>query len=149
MPVTATPVFAQAVNFGKVAITAANTKSDGSGTVATDIFLLATAGANGSFFEDVRFSFGASSAATATTATVGRVYIASTNTGALTAGTNSWLLGEVYMPSQTADSTNAATTAFSVPIYRKIPSGLYILVSTHHAPAANTSVHATLSGEDF
>jgi hypothetical protein len=149
MPANTAPIFSLTPNNGKVSVTAALTKSDGTGTIATDIFKLFTAGANGSYVGDVRFSVAASAAGTASTATVARVYLATTGSGATTGGTNVFLLAEAALPSQTADSTTTPTFPAVVPLNRALASGEFILVSTHHAPAASTAVHATCNGGDF
>ena len=149
MPANTSPIFSLTPNNGKVSVSAALTKSDGTGTIATDIFKLFTAGANGSYVGDVRFSIAGTTASTASTATVARVYLATTGSGATTGGTNTFLLAEAALPSQTTDSTTIATYPVVVPLNRALASGEYLLVSTHHAPAANTQVHATCNGGDF
>jgi hypothetical protein len=149
MPANTSPVFSLTPNNGKVAVTAALTKSDGAGTVGTDIFKLFTAGTNGSYVGDVRFSIAGSVAAAASQATVARVYLATSGSGALVAGTSVFLLAEVALPTQTTDSTTSPTFPAVVPLNRALAPGEFLMVSTHHAPAANTAVHATCNGGDF
>src|SRR6266566_1177651 len=103
VPANTSPVFTLVPNVGLAAPSAANTKSDGAGTVGTDIFKAFTAGANGSFVTRVRINPVASAAGTATTATVGRVFYSTVTSGATT-NANTFLLGEVTLPSVTADS---------------------------------------------
>lgn len=150
MATTPTPVFAQTPAVGPVAITAALTKSDGTATgIATDIFKAFTTGSNGSYVQGVRVSQGATAAGTSTTATLLRVYLSTKTSGATTGGTDTWLLAEQMLPSQSADSASAPTATYFVPIGMVVPTGYTILVSTHHAPAANTVVSAIVVAEDY
>lgn len=150
MPANTSPIFTLTPNVGKANITAANTSSSGTGNITTPtIFVAFTAGANGSFVSRLRFNVVATTAGTATTATVGRVYLSTISSGATTGGTDTWLLGEVTLPSVTADSSSAPTNPIEVMLNFAIPSGSTILVSTHAAPAANTSVQATCFGGDY
>jgi len=144
-----TPVWAKKGNTGSVKITAANTKNDGTGTIGTDIFLALTADAtNGAFVSRVRFTASASVAATATTATVARVYISSKAAGATT-NADTFLWSEVACPLVTADQTTTATYPVEIGLGFALPPGWTILVSMHHAPAANTSWQATVIGGDY
>ena len=64
------PIYSKVGKISGVEVTAANTKSDGAGTIGTDIFLAFTADAtNGSFVRDIKTFLTATTAATATTAT--------------------------------------------------------------------------------
>lgn len=117
----------------------ANTKSDGTGTIGTDMVLAFTADAtDGSRVERLRFMPCASTAATATTATVLRVYISTVSSGSTTrADTILW--AEVACPSTTADQTTVAVNPIEVPFGISLPAGNTILWSMHHSAAANTS----------
>jgi hypothetical protein len=148
MPANTSPVFTLTPNIGIVSPTAANTKSDGGGTVATDIFKAFTAGANGSFVWRVRINPVASAAGTATTATVGRVFYSTVTSGATT-NANTFLIGEVALPSVTADSASAATNPIEIIINMAIPTGSFIHVTTHAAPAASTLQQFTVIGGDY
>lgn len=149
MTANTNPIFGIAPNAGGVAITAANTSSAGGGTIGTDIFKAFTAGANGAWISKVRLNPVATVAGTATSATVGRVYLSSKTSGATAAGTDTWLIAEVTLAAQTADSTSAATNPIEVPCNFAIPAGYTILATTHAAPAANTSWQATVYGSDY
>jgi FlaG/FlaF family flagellin (archaellin) len=149
MPANTNPIFSDTPNVNGCLITAALTKSNGDGTIATDIFKAFTAGADGAYVSKVRFSPCATTAATATTATVGRAYLSSQTSGATTGGTNTWLLGEVALPAQTADHSTNPTSPIEIPIGFAIPAGYTILVSTHAAPAANTQIEALVIGGDY
>lgn len=149
MPANTSPIFTLTPNYGGGAATAANTVGDGGGTVGTDIFKVFTAGSNGSWVARIRFQAVASAAATATTATVARVFVSTVGSGA-TANTNTFCVAEITLPSVTADSSSAATNYIEVPLNFAIPSGSYIHVTNHAAPAANTRWHVTLPGSgDF
>lgn len=157
MPANTSPIFPLTPNcpVGKKVGIAANVKSDGTGaqignggTAGDDMILVFTAGSNGSFVESVKFSPSGSTAATATAATVLRVYQSSQTTGATTAG-NTTLLAEVQAAAQTADQTTTATFAFEVPLNKKIPSGQTILVSSHIVNNANTNWCVICYGGDY
>lgn len=143
------PQFTKNGTLGFVPITAANTKSDGAGTIGTDIFKAFTADStNGSFVEYVRFNPTATAANTTTTATVGRVFASSQTTGATTSA-NTIMLAEVALPSVSADSSTVANNPIDVPLNIRLPAGYTILVTCHSAPAASTAWTATAVGGDF
>lgn len=130
-------------------LSAANTKSDGAGTIGTDIFKIFEAHAtNGSYVSSVRVTPFASVAATATTATVIRIFLSSQTSGTVTSA-NCWLLQEIPMPTQTADHSTVAIFPNEIPINRAIPAGYTILATTHAVPAANTGFMAIAFGGDF
>lgn len=145
----AQPQFTRQGNVSSVAVTAANTSSEGGGTVGTSIFLAFTADAtNGSYVDFLRWAPTASTAGTSTTATVGRVYISSITSGTTTSA-NTFLIGEINLPSVTADSSSAAINMYDIPLGFRIPAGNTILVTNHAAPAANSQWVATVFGGDF
>jgi len=118
----------------------ANTNSDGTGTVGTNMTRLFLADSvNGSYVQRVRFSPSATTAATATSATVIRVYISSITSGVTSPGNNIWLWQEVASPAQTADQTTTATNFIEVPLNFILPAGWTIMASSHIVNAANTS----------
>lgn len=122
----------------------ANTKSDGVGTIGTDLVKVFTADAtNGSYVSSIRLCPYASVASTATTATTIRIFLSSATSGATTAAT-AWLIQEVAAASQTADASTAATFYIEIPINRPIPAGYTILVSQHVVAAANTGWQAVV-----
>lgn len=143
MPANTSPIFVLTPKAPAISITAANVKNDGAGTIATDMFLLHTAGANGSWIGRVRFVVSGSTASTASTATVGRVY-KSTQTSSTTTNANTFRIDEIAIPSITTDQTTVQTTFFEIQINSFLTAGETLLVSTHHAPAANTAVQAIL-----
>jgi hypothetical protein len=149
VPANTNPIFTLTPNVGVVPVTAANTNSQGSGTIGTDIFKAFTAGASGSFVTRVRWSPTASAAGSNTTATVARVFLSSQTSGATTGGTNTWLLGEITLAAQTADSTASAVYQLELMLNMAIPAGYTILVTNHAAPAANTNWQAMVIGGDY
>lgn len=126
----------------------ANTKSDGAGTIATDMVKLFTAGADGAYINKIRLQPAASAAATATTATVARFYI-STISSSTTTRADTFPFAEIALAAQTADQTTTATTYYEVPCGFYIPTGYYIHFSMHHAAAANTSWAAIVFGGNY
>lgn len=127
---------------------AANTKSDGQGTIGTDIFKAFQAGANGSYVTRIRLHPVATVAATATTATLLRIFISSATSGATTQA-NTFLFQEVAAPSQTADHSTSATNFIEIPFGFALPANYTILVSSHVVNAANTSWTAMVVGGDY
>lgn len=143
------PIFTEAGRVSTVAITAANVKSDGAGTVGTDIFLAFTPGADGSLVTRAIWTPVNSTISTATTATVGRLFIASTNTGTLTAGTNVWSIGQEWTLIAQTPTATGAVSPIVAPLNIIVPSGYYLMATTHHAPAANTGQHLSIIGGDY
>lgn len=125
-----------------------NVKSDGTGTVGTNLVVAFTAGSNGSFLQKIRASPAAALAATATTGTVLRVFLSSANAGSITTGSISQL-AEMACPAQTACQTTVAVTPVEIPLGMLVPSGSFILVSMHAAAAANTSWQFIAIGGDY
>jgi hypothetical protein len=117
----------------------ANADSDGTGTIGTDMVVAFTADATeGSRVERLRYMPCASVPATATTATVLRVYISTVSSGATTRG-NTFLFAEVACPATTANQTTVAVNPIEIPMGVSLEPGETVLWSMHHAAAANTS----------
>lgn len=146
------PIFVLTPNIGRALFpTTGLTKSDGSSGVSgigTDMAVAFTPGAFGSFVEKIRFSPVASVAATATAATVLRLYISTQNTG-VTTSSNTTLIAEIGAAAQTADHSTNATNYFEIPLNIKLPTATYLLISTHAAPATNTQWQSVAFGADF
>lgn len=126
----------------------ANTKSDGAGTLGTDIFLLVTAPTDDCFIEFIRLMPYATAAATNTTATVARFYV-STVGSSTTTSADTHLIAEVSLGVQAADSSTAAVSPIDVPLNIRVPSGSFIHVSMHAAPAANTGWQVAAFGGNY
>lgn len=148
MPANTTPIYTLTPITPSVQLTAANTRSDGNGTIGTDIFRLMTAGSNGSFLSSIRFMPWATVAGTATTGTVIRVYLSSQTSGATTSA-NTFLIGEYSAAAQTADSATVGVYPIDAQINRALSAGEAVLISIHAAPAANTGWAATGFGGDY
>ena len=100
MAANSNPRFTKIGKISSVLVTAANTSSQGGGTVATDIFLAFTADStNGSFVERVRL-IPTATAATTTTASVARVFVSSVASGATTSA-NTYLLSLIHISEPT------------------------------------------------
>ncbi len=149
MPANTDPIYSRQGLKGSVLVTAANTSSQGGGTVGTDIFLAATCDAtNGSFIQRVRW-IPTATTPTATGATVGRVFLSTIASGATTSA-NTWLWQEIVLPITSADNATAAVNFFDIILGFAIPSGTQtILVTNHAAPAANTAWRAIVIGGDY
>ena len=148
MPGNATPQFTRQGAITAVRITAANTSSEGDGTIGTTNFLVFTADAtNGSFVEFVRIMIRAT-APTASTGTCIRLFI-STQTSGATTSANTNLFAEATYPQQNADSATVATVWVDVPCNFRLPAGQTILATSHNAPAANTSYAAMAIAGDY
>jgi hypothetical protein len=120
-----------------VAVTAANTSSEGGGTVGTSNFLCVTGGANGTLVSKIRWQLTASVAGTGSTGTVGRIFYSTVGSGATTSA-NTFLIDEVNLPALTADSATVSLPSFDRPLDFEVPSGGFLLVTNHAAPAAST-----------
>jgi hypothetical protein len=128
--------------------TTANTKNDGTGTIGTDMLLAFTAGASGSFIDRIRLHPAGSTAATATTATVGRIYFSTAASGATT-NDNTRLWQEVACPAQTTDQTTTATVPIDIQVGIRLEANHTILFSMHHVAAANTVWEVTVIASDY
>lgn len=149
MTLTATPVFGQTPKVSSTTVTAANTKSDGAGTVATDIFKAASIGANGAApGARVRFIPTATAAATVTAATTARVFV-STVGSSTTSSADTYLVAEVSLPAITADHSTTAVPFYDVVLPFALPANSFIHVTNHVAPNANTAWRAVASWTDL
>lgn len=143
------PIYTGTPEIQGVVIGTQNTRSDGNGTIGTDIWLAFTADATeGSFVSKIRFNPIASVAATATAATVLRVFIADVTSGATTSS-NCRLFQEIPAGAQTAAQTTTATFFHEIPLNFGLKAGQSILVTTHVANNANTNWQALVFGGDY
>jgi hypothetical protein len=150
MPANIDPIYSRVGAISGVAVgLAANTSSSGTGTIGTDIFKVFTADAtNGSWVSRIRLHPVATVAATATSATVIRIFISSQTSGSTTQA-NTWLFQEIGAASQSADNSTAAANALEVPLNIALPPSYTILVTNHAVNAANTSWTATVFGGNY
>jgi hypothetical protein len=143
MGANAVPRYTATPNNGYALVDAANTNSDGTGNVTTPtMYVLITAGTNGTLLNFVRVMVSASAASTANAATVIRLYLSTISSGATT-NANTHLIAEIAIPSITADQSTVSTPYFDVPLGMDIPSGYLLLASSH--VAANASQHNSVS----
>lgn len=159
MAANTSPIWSLSPSIFGCQFTVANTRSDGAGTIGTDIFKAFTADAtNGSYVSRIRLACVGIVAATATSSTVLRVFISSVSSGTTNgAGTpapplaspNCWLFTEIAQAAQTTDSSSAATYQVEIPLNFALPAGWTILVSTHVVAAANTHYQATVFGGNY
>jgi hypothetical protein len=148
MPGNTDPIFSKNGAINSVLVTAANTSSQGGGTIGTDIFKAFTADAtNGSFIAKVRF-IPTATTPTTTTATVGRVFISSVTSGATTSA-NTFLVAEITLAAIAADNASSAALYYDLLLSTPIPAGYTILVTNHAAPAANTAWRAVVFAGDY
>lgn len=143
------PIYASVPLNGFASLSAANVRNSGTGTIGTDIFLAFTAGTDGSWVSKARINIAATTAATVSSATVIRLYLSSLGSGATTGGTDTWLIGEVAIPSLTVDQTTTANPFYEIPLGFAIPSGYRVLASTHIVPAANTTHQVIVFGGNY
>jgi hypothetical protein len=151
MPANTAPIFTLAPKVGTTTITTAQTNSQGTGTIGTNIFLAFTAGANGSYLQKIRFSLGGATANTASTAGVLRVYVSTISTGPTTSA-DTFLYQEVSAATQTPNVVTTLTTATSpieVPLNFAIAFGSTILVGASAVTSANTVWNAVVFGGDY
>jgi hypothetical protein len=145
----AQPQFTRNGNVQSVAVTAANTSSEGGGTIGTNIFQAFLADAtNGSFVDFLRF-MPTASATTTTTATIGRVFVSSQSGTSATTSANTWCIGEVVLPAVSADSSSAALSPIDFPLGFRLPAGYTILVTNYVIPQTNTQWQCTVFGGDY
>lgn len=141
MPANTLPQYIATPNLKPVAITAANTSSEGGGTIGTNIFLVITGGSNGTYVGKIRF-MPTASAPTTMTSTVGRVFKSTKASGATTGGTDTFLFAEVVLGAASADSASVANNPVDVEVGQFLASGDTFLVTNHAAPAASTQWQA-------
>jgi hypothetical protein len=143
------PRFTKVAKIGFVGVTAANVKSDGAGTIATDMFLAFTADAvNGSFVERLQWAPTSSTAANFTNATTARVFFSTLGAGAVTSATTV-LIRETSLQAWTIDHSTQGIPPFDVPLGFAMPPGTFLLVTNHVAPAANSVWRAVVYGGDY
>lgn len=150
MPGNIDPIYSKIGSISGVQVgETALTRSDGSGTIGTDMARLFIADPiNGSWVSRVRFSPSGVVAAVATAATVLRVYVSSKSTGGTLQG-DTWLIQEVAAPAQTSDQTTTATNFIEVPLNFALPPGYSILASSHVVNSANTNWTAICFGGNY
>jgi hypothetical protein len=152
MPANTAPIYGLVPNIGfaNISTTSTLTRSDGVGTIGTNLFKAFTAGVNGSFIQKVRFLPVANTAAVTTVATTLRVFISTVGTGSTTAA-DTYLIGEVSVPGLTTAAANstAAVNYYELPLNFAIPSSDFIYVGQHVAQTTNQNWLAVVIGSDY
>lgn len=142
------PIYTETPVINSVQLATGNARSNGGGTIGTDMFLIAKAGLDGAYISSIRFMPWASVAGTATTATVIRIYTSTIDSGATTSA-DTFLYKEISVAAQTADSTTAGVYPIDEILNMALPAGMTILCSIHATPAANTGWAATGLGGGY
>lgn len=127
---------------------AALTRSDGVGTIGTNLVKLDTAAADGTFYRHLLIKACASAAATTTAATVIRLFHSTVDSGATTVN-DTMLIGEVQIPAISAANATGATPDFIIPINFALESGHTLLVGTSVSPSASVSFSCVLVAGDY
>jgi hypothetical protein len=136
------------VSFGTLTGNIGLTRSDGVGTIGTDMFKVFTADAtDGSFVSKLRIS-AAASASTSMTASVIRIYISSITSGATTAA-DTMLYAEVAVAALAAAHTSNATNFYEVPFNVALAPSQTILVSIDDNLATNTRWQILVFAGDY
>lgn len=149
MPANTNPVYSLSGKLAPITlVAAANTRSDGAGTIGSDMTLVCQGGSNGSLLSRARFIPVASVAATTTSATTLRLYVSTQSSGATT-NANTFLIGEITAGAQVADHSTNAIFPYEQPLDFVLPSGWSLLASQHIVPASNTNWQCVVFGGDY
>jgi hypothetical protein len=150
MAANTSPIYSLTPNIGDVNIltTSTMTRSDGVGTIGTNLFLAFTAGLDGSFVQRVRFIPVSSAAAVNSVATTLRVFLSSLNVGTTTTS-DCYLIAEISVPIISTANSTSAVTYYEIPLNIAVPTGHYILVSQHVAQTTNQNWQAMVFGGNY
>lgn len=133
------PIFTLTPNCPVVAVAAANTARDGSGTLVT----LFTAGADGSRIESITFT-SAQATAAASSAMVGRVFLTDN------AGANPRLINEVVIATATpSDTVVGATSTITYTDGLIIPTGCIVKVAQSIYAGVQDQMHVIAKGGNY
>lgn len=144
------PIYTQVpfVSSGTITGNVGLTRSDGVGTIGTDIFKIFQADAtDGSFVSKVRIS-AAATASASMTASVIRLYISSITSGATTAD-NTGLYQEISVAALAAAHTSNATNFYEIVFNVALPPSYTILASIDDNLTANTRWHFLTFGGHY
>lgn len=134
--------------FGTLTGNIAHARSDGVGTIGTDVFSIFVADAtDGSYVSKVRIS-AAATTPTTMTASVIRLYISSQSSGATTAA-NTVLWQEISTAAIPAANAANAINYYEVPFDLALPASFNILAAIHANMAANTRFQFLTVGGDY
>lgn len=144
------PIFSlvPVVGFGTITGNVGLTRSDGVGTIGTDIFKIFTADAtDGSFVSKIRIN-PAATTSTTMTASVLRFYISTITSGATTAA-DTVLYQELTVAALAAAHTSSGVNFYEVSFNFPLAPGQTILVSIDDNLAANTRWQFLIFGGDY
>jgi len=144
------PIFTLVPKIGFATLTGniASARSDGVGTIATDMFVCFTADAtDGSYISKIRLS-AAATTPTTMTASVIRIFVSSATSGATTAAT-AVLFAEISTAAIPAANAANAINYYEVPCDFALPAGYTILASIHANMAANTRYQILTFAGDY
>ena len=147
------PIYTGTPKVQGISVTAGSStnRSDGAGTIGTDMFEAFTAGTNGSYVKEMRIKVASSAASTAWAANVLRVYFstATSSTGTVTSSTDTRLITEVAIPAITAGSTVASSPDFIVPLNFAIQTGAHLVANAGSSWTAGPTLQVTTLGGDY
>lgn len=136
------------VGFGTLTGNIASARSDGVGTIATDLFVCFTAEAtDGSYVDKIRIS-AAATTPTSMAASVIRLFICSVTSGSTTAAT-AVLFSEISTAAIPAANATNAINYYEVPCNFILPPSYTILASIHANMTANTRFQILTFGGDY
>lgn len=139
MAANTAPIFTLTPNCPVVAVAAANTARDGSGSLVT----LFTAGADGSRIESITFT-SAQATAAASSAMVGRVFLTDS------AGANPRLISEVVIATATpSDTVIGATSTITYTDGLIIPTGCIVKVAQSVYAGEEDQMHVLAMGGNY
>lgn len=144
------PIFTLVPKIGFATLTGsiASARSDGVGTIATDLFVCFTADAtDGSYISKLRLS-AAATTPTTMTASVIRLFISTQTSGATTAA-NTVLFAEISTAAIPAANAANAINYYEVPCDFALPAGYTLLASIHANMAANTRFQILTFAGDY
>jgi len=137
------------VGFGTLTGNIGSARSDGVGTIATDMFVCFTADAtDGSYVDRIRLNYCATTPTTFGATNVVRLFISSATSGATTAAT-AVLFYEVSTGAIPAANATNATNYIEVPCNFILPASYTILASIHANMTANTRIQILTFGGDY
>lgn len=151
MPANTAPIYPRAPRTPHAIIPvsfAALARSDGVGTIGTNLVLLDSAGANGTFYRHVQIKATATAAGTTTSATVIRLFHSTVSSGATTAS-DTHLIGEIQIPSLSAANATGASPEFIIPVNFAMESGHHLLIGTSVTPGASVSFACVAVAGDY
>jgi hypothetical protein len=157
MALNTNPIFSltPVIDGSQISGAIASARSDGVGKIGTDMIIIISGSASGSFVQKLRVSANATTP-TNMTATVIRFFITSTGSNAqpVTLGissstNNTFLLAELATAAVPAANAANSINYYDIPMNFALPAGYMILGSIHANLAANTEWDVLAFGGDY